>query len=70
VNTGIEDYNLLMDGNKSLLAERDEFYYYCKDLSAELAEAHYDAEKRTATLELKVKSIEAHIIDVVVPCER
>jgi hypothetical protein len=29
VENGIEDYDLLLEGNKSLLAERDDFRYHC-----------------------------------------
>jgi hypothetical protein len=64
VETGIYDYILLMDGNKSLLAEHDELCYCCEDLSAELAEARSEAEKKTVTLELKIKSAEARSVDV------
>jgi hypothetical protein len=32
VENGIEDYDLLLEGNKSLLAERDDFHYHCEDL--------------------------------------
>jgi hypothetical protein len=64
VNNGIEDYNLLMEGNKRLLAEHDEFLYCYKDLNVELGEVRSDAKKRTAALVLKVKSAEAHNINV------
>jgi hypothetical protein len=36
VDIGIEDYNLLMEGNKSLLVERNDFQYHCEDLQVEL----------------------------------
>jgi hypothetical protein len=29
MENGIEDYDLLLEGNKSLLAERDDFRYHC-----------------------------------------
>jgi hypothetical protein len=70
VDNGIEDYNLLMEGNKNLLAEHDEFCYCCEDLNDELAELCLDAKKRTATLELKVKSTEAHNFDVAATGEK
>jgi hypothetical protein len=53
VDNGLDDYNLLMEGNKSLLAERNDFCYRCEDLKAELAEAHSDAQKKTADLEVR-----------------
>jgi hypothetical protein len=43
VDNGVEDYNLLLEGNKILLAERNDFRYRCEDLKAELAEVHSDA---------------------------
>jgi hypothetical protein len=59
-----------MEGNKSLLAERNDFRYHCEDLKAELAEVHSNAEKRTANLEARVKSAEAHNIDVAAAGEK
>jgi hypothetical protein len=70
VDNGVNDYNLLMEGNKSLLAERNDFRYRCEDLKAELAEVHSDAEKRTANLEVRVKAAEAHNIDVAATGEK
>jgi hypothetical protein len=32
MENGVEDYGLLLEGNKSLLAERDDFCYHCEDL--------------------------------------
>jgi hypothetical protein len=32
VENGNKDYDLLLEGNKSLLAERDDFCYHCEDL--------------------------------------
>jgi hypothetical protein len=54
VDNGIEDYCLLMEGNKSLLAEHNDFYYCCEDLK--LAMVCSDAKKRTADLEVRVKA--------------
>jgi hypothetical protein len=48
VDVGIEDYELLMEGNKILLAERDELRYHCKDLKVDLARVCSDAEKSVA----------------------
>jgi hypothetical protein len=47
MDIGVEDYALLMESNKSLLAEHD------------------DAKKKVADLVVRVKSTEAHSVDVV-----
>jgi hypothetical protein len=52
-------------GNKNLASERNELKSRCEGLQADLAEVHSDAEKRVVILEAKVRSIEAHNIDVV-----
>jgi hypothetical protein len=70
VNAGIEDYELLMDGNKSLLAECDDFRYHSEDLQAELAEVCSDAKKIIAILESKVKSTDGHSDDVAAAGEK
>jgi hypothetical protein len=70
VDIGVEDYKLLMEGNKSLLGERNDFCYRCEDLKVELADARSNAEKGTADLEVKVRSTEAHIINVVATGEK
>jgi hypothetical protein len=70
VDAGIEDYDLLMEGNKSLLAERNEFCYHCEDLNVELAKVHSDAEKIITNLEVRVKSAEAHNVDVAIAGEK
>jgi hypothetical protein len=62
-DNGVEDYNLLMAGNSSLLAKRNDFHYRCEDLEKELAEVRSDTGKRIADMEAKVKSAEAHSID-------
>jgi hypothetical protein len=64
IDHGIEDYNLLVMGNKSLASECDELKSRCEGPQAELAEARSDAEKRVAILEARVRSTEAHDIDV------
>jgi hypothetical protein len=43
VDNGVDDYNLLLEGNKSLLAESNDFHYRCEDLKAELVEARSNA---------------------------
>jgi hypothetical protein len=47
VDNGVNDYNLLLEGNKSLLVGCNDFRYWCEDLKAELEEARYDAQKKT-----------------------
>jgi hypothetical protein len=64
IDHGIEDYNLLVIGNKSLASEYDELESQCKGLQAKLAKTHSDSRKRVAGLEVKVRSAEAHNIDV------
>jgi thioredoxin-related protein len=70
VDNGIQNYDLLLEGNKSLLVDRDDLCYYCEDLQAELAEVRSGAKKQIANLEVKVESVEAHSIDVVATGER
>jgi hypothetical protein len=70
VDNVIEDYDLLLEGNKRLLAERDDLCFCCEDLQAQLAEVRADAKKQIAYLEVKVESAEAHIIGVPVAGER
>jgi hypothetical protein len=64
VDGGIEDYDLLLEGNKSLLDVHNDLQYCCEDLHVELAEVHSNAKKRIADLEAKVKTAEAHNIDI------
>jgi hypothetical protein len=67
---GSEGYSLLLEGNKSLLAERIDFRCRCEDLWVELVEVRCDAKKRIADLEAKVKFAEANSIDVPVADEK
>jgi hypothetical protein len=62
--------DLPLEGNKSLLAELNDFRYCCEDLKAKLAEVHSDAEKRTADLEMRVKATEAHSVNVAASSEK
>jgi hypothetical protein len=64
VGNGVEDYNPLMEGNKSLLAECNDFHHHCEDLKVELVGVRSDAKKRIADLETRVMSGEAHSVDV------
>jgi hypothetical protein len=70
VDNGANDYNLLLMGNSSLLAERNDFKYRCEDLGKELAEVRSDTEERIAYLEVKAMSAKAHSIDVVAAGEK
>jgi hypothetical protein len=60
VDHSIEDYNLLVIGNKSLLSECNDLKCRYKDLQAALLEACSDAKKRAADLEARVKTMKAH----------
>jgi hypothetical protein len=55
----IKDYNLLVMGNKSLLSERNELKCRCQDLHVALVEAHSNAKKTAADLDVKVKTMKA-----------
>jgi hypothetical protein len=70
VDNGIEDYYLLLDGNKSLLAEHDDLHFRCENLHAELVEVRSDAKKQIVDLEVKVEFVEAHSVDVPAADER
>jgi SMC interacting uncharacterized protein involved in chromosome segregation len=61
----IEEYEVLQLGNTSLLADRNDFRYRCEDLGAELTKARSDSAANIASLEAKVKSVEALAVDVV-----
>jgi hypothetical protein len=68
VAAGREDYELLMEDNKSLLAERNTLRD--ADLESELAEARTSAAKDIDALESKVSSAEAHSVNVAAAGER
>jgi hypothetical protein len=55
---------VLQLGNMSLLAERIDLHYLCEDLDAGLAKIHNDSAVSIASLEAKIKYVEAHIVDV------
>jgi hypothetical protein len=59
-----------MVGNESLLTERNELRYHTKDLESELVKVRADAAEDIAALETKIKSAEAHSMDVVATGER
>jgi formiminotetrahydrofolate cyclodeaminase len=60
VDHSIEDYNLVVIGNKSLLSKRNDLKCRWEDLQAALAEAHSNAKKRVVDLEASVKTMKAH----------
>jgi hypothetical protein len=64
MDIGVKDYTLLMEGNKSLLAECDDFHHHYEGLEVEVAEVRSDAKKKVADLETRVKSAEAHSVDI------
>jgi FtsZ-binding cell division protein ZapB len=66
VDAEIEEYNLLMDGNKSLRTEHDTLHEHCEDLGSELAKVHASAVEDVATLEASIKSTVAHPMNVAV----
>jgi hypothetical protein len=66
----IEDYNLLMAGNESMLAERNELCYRTEDLESELEKVRVDAAENIAALEAKLKSAELHSVDVAADGEK
>jgi hypothetical protein len=55
LDAGVEDYELLMEGNKSLLVASDTLRDHDADLEPELAEARARAAKDIAALEAKVR---------------
>jgi hypothetical protein len=70
VNHGIEDYSLMVMGNKKLASERDKLKHRCEGLEAELLEARSDTQKRIDDLGARVRSAEAHSIDVAADDEK
>jgi hypothetical protein len=53
VDIGVEDYTLLMEGNKCLLVERNDFRHHCEGLEVELVEFHSDTKKKVVDLEAR-----------------
>jgi SMC interacting uncharacterized protein involved in chromosome segregation len=64
VDLVIEDYNLVVTGNKKLASECDKLKHRCEGLKAELSEARSDAHKRIDNLEPRVRSVKACSVDV------
>lgn len=67
---GVEDYDLLMEGNKSLLPECDVLHERSENLDFELMKARASAAEDIAALEARVKSAEARIMDVTAAGEK
>jgi hypothetical protein len=63
LEAGIEDYELLRDGNNSLLVECNALQDQVIDLESKLAEDKARAAKDIAALEVKVVSAEARAMD-------
>jgi hypothetical protein len=61
---------VLQLGNVSLLAELNDFWDRCEDLEARLAKVRSDSIVSIASLEAKIKSIEAHAMDVAATDEK
>jgi hypothetical protein len=53
-----------MEGNKSLLAQRDALREHSEDLESELTKVRASATENVAALEARVRSAEAHAVDV------
>jgi BMFP domain-containing protein YqiC len=61
---GVEDYNLLMAGNDSLLVEHNDLRNCTKDLESDLAKVSTATAEDVAALKMKIEYVEAHIVDV------
>jgi hypothetical protein len=70
VYSGIEDYDLLQEGNKSLLAECDEMRYHCEDLESALVRVCSSAVKDIAALESRIRSVVAYSMEVAATCKK
>jgi hypothetical protein len=64
MNSKIEDYNLLQEGNKNLLAKCDELRYHSKDMDSELARVRSSVAEDIAALESRIRFAEAHSVEV------
>jgi hypothetical protein len=59
MDAGIKDYDLLMEGNKSALAECNALCKHSEDLESELTKARTSAEEGIASLEARIKSVQS-----------
>jgi hypothetical protein len=64
VAVGIEDYDLLMEGNKSLLVERNALRERSEYLESKLMKAHASTVEDIAALGVRIKFAKAHTIEV------
>jgi hypothetical protein len=64
VTESAEECDVLQLGNVSLLAEHNDFWDRCQDLEAGLVKARFDSVASITSLETKIKSAEAHAMDV------
>jgi hypothetical protein len=69
-DNGVEDYNLLVAGNEILLAEGNDLCNHSKDLESELANIHAVTAADVVALGTKIKSVEAHCMDVATAGEK
>jgi hypothetical protein len=65
-----EEYEVLQLGNVSLLVEPNDLHYQCEDLVAGLAKVLSNFAASIASLEAKIKSTEAHVVDVATAGEK
>jgi hypothetical protein len=70
VYPGIEDYNLLQVDNNSLLAKCDELCYRYEDLEYKLVKVCSSAAEDIAALESRIRSTEAHSVEVAAAGEK
>jgi SMC interacting uncharacterized protein involved in chromosome segregation len=63
VDLGIQDFSLVVTGNKKLASECDKLKHRCEGLAVELSEARSNAQKIIDDLEAKLRSAEAHSVD-------
>jgi hypothetical protein len=70
LDNGVEDYNLLMAGNESMLAESNNLSHCTEDLEFELAKVCAATAADVAALETKIESVESHNVDVTAAGEK
>jgi hypothetical protein len=63
LEAGIDDYDLLLEGHKSLLAECNTLCDHPADLESALEDAKAITAKDIAALEARVISTESHVVD-------
>jgi hypothetical protein len=66
----LEDYELLMEGNKDLLVEHDALHERSLDLESKLTKARASAIENIAGVEVRVRSTEAYAMDVATTGEK